>query len=361
MWIFDYLFTWVAVIVVVPLIIAFGWVVVSIPNPQFNVAQWAFTFAAVILAGRIGLWITLEHGLKSLRNGQVLFFSFFVFGVIGCVWIAGLQWVDGLRPAVPSVPPSLAGNVPKDHTQPLPNPPQTTMPSASPPKLSTAPASDPVGNLSKLGWAVKRDGKLLQFEISYAPLPNMEQSKILFEALREPFRLSFQGVPNLNGLNKVSSVSECKEIQISASELDNVNELRGFASLKKLSISQVPLNGRNELDISSLQSLVSVEALNLNGSRVTTLEPIAAMHHLGSLNIGMTLIRDLSPISQLAELTTVDVGGSNVTDLSPLLASKGLQEIGIDGKQASSRWTSCSTQGTSQSRPDSGTTEPRCP
>jgi len=201
---------------------------------------------------------------------------------------------------------------------------------------TVTPIADPVGNLSKLGWAIKRDGKILQFEVAYTPLPNMQQSAVFFRGLREPFRLSFQGVPNLNGLNELSSIEECREVQISASDLMNLDELRGFASLRKLTITQVPLNAHNDLDISSLQSLTSLEILILNSSRATSLDPVQGMRHLRSLNIGNTLIRDLSPIKELTELKTVDVGGSKVVDLSPLIASKGLEELGIDAKQVHS-------------------------
>jgi hypothetical protein len=92
------IFGWGTVSFLVPLCIGFGWVAVSIPNPQFNAAQWAFTAATFILIIRVGIWISVENGLGSISRFPTILTSFVVFGLIGSVWISSLQWVNGLRP-----------------------------------------------------------------------------------------------------------------------------------------------------------------------------------------------------------------------------------------------------------------------
>ena len=232
-----------------------------------------------------------------------------------------------------SAPTSLTAIQPSAQTT---SPPTQTGPSAAPTKFHAAPTDDPVGNLSKLGWTVKRDGKILQFEIANSPLPNMVDSVHYFTEVGEPFKLHFQGVPNLVGLDKVSRVDKCEEIEINASELTAISDLSGFTNLKRLTIAQVPLNNRNIIDSSPLAALVNLENLSLSGSRFTDVAYIGTMSKLKTLSIGGTLIRDISPVAALHGLTNVDVRDSKVSDLSPLAQSKALKELSIDGKQVES-------------------------
>ena len=63
------LFGWPVTSVVVSVIIGFGWVVVSIPLPQFNVAQSAFTIAALLLSAKVAHFVIAEEGSKQ-NNAQ---------------------------------------------------------------------------------------------------------------------------------------------------------------------------------------------------------------------------------------------------------------------------------------------------
>jgi hypothetical protein len=92
------MFSWEAVAIYIPLLIGFGWVEVSIPNPQFSIAQGAFTLAAFILISKLSWWIVFDQAPKSYSRTQFGMFSFIVFGAIGCLWVVSLSWVDGLRP-----------------------------------------------------------------------------------------------------------------------------------------------------------------------------------------------------------------------------------------------------------------------
>lgn len=96
MW--NLIFGWPTIAIVVPVIVAFGWVVVALPNPNFNLAQWAFTVAAAVLTSRLCWWLLLERGAKDYSFWHVMGASFVIFGSVGALWMAGLIWVDGLRP-----------------------------------------------------------------------------------------------------------------------------------------------------------------------------------------------------------------------------------------------------------------------
>lgn len=225
----------------------------------------------------------------------------------------------------------------KVSSAPAPSQAVSSSPSSTRPTVARPPTAvrdDPVGNLSRLGWTVKRADRKLVFEIANSPLPDMAESAAYFRQINEPFRLHFQSVSSLSGLNRLSGVEQCQEIEIGGSDLSDVSELAGFRGLKKLSMAQVPLNARNEIDIAPLGSMVNLESLNLYGSRVTSIESVRKLKQLTSLIIGGTLVRDLSPIKDLTTLKNVDVRDSKVVDLAPLAASRGLEELSIDGKQA---------------------------
>jgi hypothetical protein len=93
------IFDWSVVGVAVPIIIGFGWVLVSIQNPQFNGAQAAFTLAALILVAKLAYYVVIEEGHKH-SSLQVGVFSFLCFGAIASIWVLSLRWVSDLRPYV---------------------------------------------------------------------------------------------------------------------------------------------------------------------------------------------------------------------------------------------------------------------
>jgi Leucine-rich repeat (LRR) protein len=198
-----------------------------------------------------------------------------------------------------------------------------------------APPVDPVGNLSALGWTVKRDGKLVQFEIANSPLPNMVKSATYFKEILEPFRLHFQNVPNLSGLNHLYSTKQCQEIAVNASDLTDIKELGGFVHLKRLEIAQVPITTRSDIDSAPLAALVNLTSLVLNSSRVSDVTPVSRMPQLDRLIIESTLIRNLSPLGSLRKLKILDVRGSKVTDFSAITGNSELEELVVDTRQVS--------------------------
>jgi hypothetical protein len=108
--------------------------------------------------------------------------------------------------------------------------------------LSTSALASPIDSLAGLGWEVK-DSKeaVVTFGINAKPLPDMKESAGYFRLLRKSFRLQLQQVPSIGGLESLAGISECIEISISASELNDLSELHLLKSLRKLNISQSPL------------------------------------------------------------------------------------------------------------------------
>lgn len=214
---------------------------------------------------------------------------------------------------------------------------QNELPSRPPRLQEAGPTSashvDPSGSLSQLGWTVKRDAGSLTFEVVNKPLPRMDESSKYFARLREPFRLTFQTVPNLDGLQHLWGKGKCQQITLSASDLSSVSQIAGFESLQKLEISQVPLNTHEDIDTAPLSRMINLTSLVLNSSGVSDLTPIARMSRLQSLTIEGTRIRDLSPIRPLRMLKTLDVRDSKIVDLSPAADSKELEELIVDTNQ----------------------------
>jgi Leucine-rich repeat (LRR) protein len=297
---------WTIVGIVATLLVGVGVSVLGLSPPEYTVARACFWVSASLMGGIGIVW--------ELQTEQPTWWricaGILIWVCVGVGLPESLRWVSKRQAA------AMVNNPPINHAD----------------ASRAHPSDDPVGNLSRLGWTVKRDGRLV-FEIANSPLPNMGESEGYFQQIHEPFRLHFQSVPSLAGLEHLSRVEQCQEIEVNASDISGIPELAGFIHLKRLTLAQIPLNTRADIDSSPLAALINLESLTLYSSRFTDLGPIGNMTKLKSLSVGGTLIRDLSPIRSLHGLTNVDVRDSKVTDLSPLLGSRDLKELSIDGKQ----------------------------
>ena len=170
---------WTIVGVVVALFVGIGFSVLGLSPPEYTIARTLFWLSAVLLGGVGIVWeIRTEQPTLWRITAGILIWVCVGVGLPEC-----LRWIS-MRQAVNTVNPTSALMV--GQKEPIPLPPPVTpseLPIKSPAERSnSAPVStpirtdDPVGNLSKLGWAIKRDGKILQFEVAYTPLPNMQQS-----------------------------------------------------------------------------------------------------------------------------------------------------------------------------------------
>jgi hypothetical protein len=205
--------------------------------------------------------------------------------------------------------------------------------------FQNAPTSDsndgqlPLARLADLGWSIKSGPDSIQFGVSAAPLPPMEESSKYFRLLRKPFNLALQQVKNLDGLHYLADVPGCSKIEIGAGEFTDISELRGFSNLTNLVIGQLPLNGTATVDLAPLSSLVNLETLVLNMVRARTIEPLAPLTKLKSLNVGQSLISDITSVSGMSLLESLEIRGTRVSDLQPLSKSNNLKELTISGAQ----------------------------
>ena len=85
--------SWITVAAVVPVLIGIGVGVMSMNPPEYSVAQVSFTLAALILLGRAGWWIAFEKG-DGYSPFQLYLFTFFVFGIVGTLWVVSVSWVS---------------------------------------------------------------------------------------------------------------------------------------------------------------------------------------------------------------------------------------------------------------------------
>lgn len=325
-------------LVVVALIV--GWLLMTYPEliapfmPWLALALlWHLTWEYVLQ------WkpIKVMASTAVKKAGKMSLIGFLVVGVFTSFiyWYSikkGLDVLASHHHLATTPPESAKGTVPPQPAIPLEQSEQEKL-AAVPKTMPTKSKDDPIGRLSQLGWAVKRDGKLLQFEVANSSLPNMVESATYFNDIREPFRLHFQSVPSLAGLEHLSGIGQCQEVVINASDITGISEIAGFVHLRRLTIGQVPLNTRLDIDSAPLAALVNLEQLSLYGSRFADLAFVGRMSKLKSLSISGTLIRDLSPVATLHSLMTVDVRDSRVSDLAPLAQSRSLKELSIDGKQ----------------------------
>lgn len=194
--------------------------------------------------------------------------------------------------------------------------------------------TEAIGALSQLGWTIKRDTPIITFAAS-DKLPAMAESSRYFAQIRGPFRLDIERVPNLEGLQLLGSIKNCRELLVDAIESSDISPLATFKSLQKLEINQIPFHTTEDVDGRPLAEMVGLITLNLD-IRISDLSPITKMPHLQTLYVTTPLIRDLSPIGGHAELKFLSVIGSSATDLSSIATDTRLEELEIDSRQVRS-------------------------
>jgi hypothetical protein len=200
-------------------------------------------------------------------------------------------------------------------------------------KNSEATNAEAIAQLTALGWTVRPFPDGTRFEIANGPPPSMERSKLYFARMTKPFSLSFQMVPNIDGLHKLASIKHCTKITIMASNLNDLSELRGFTHLINLEIAQVPYSGGGALDVSPLGSLVNLESLDLRMTRTRSIEALATLTKLKTLSIQDTLVSDISALSHLTSLEALDMRGTAVTGLRPIADDAHLAKLTIGAAQ----------------------------
>jgi hypothetical protein len=307
---------------------------------QYLIANLCFIAVAAFVCAKVVhsavIW-------KGAMLGSVVF-AFVLCGVVGAGITATVRGINAYRDRKakladgrPTDSEGVKASAGDHHSSPS----LATASAPASPGPKTLPGSDsqaladPISSLSQLGWAVKRDSGLLTFEATNKPLPSMTASRDYLARLREPFRLQFQSVPSLDGLERLWGIGECKEILLSASDLSSISQLAGFKSLQKLEIAQIPLNTRENIDSGPLAGLVNLTSLVLNSSRVSDLTFVTRMPRLQRLIMESTLTRDIAPVRSLQNLKVLDVRESPVADISPVSANMQLEELVIDMKQVS--------------------------
>lgn len=293
----------------------------------------------LVAAGLMTLFIAIGNSwvLEGPSHWK-LWRAAFMFCLVGFVYSAAAIWISGNKPELPdrAVPVSVPQAAEKNPATSRHFDVAITENLRTGEAIKGPPSKSPVAQLSDLGWTVRPGSSEVQFEIANKALPDMHDSAFYFRQLQKPFVLHLQSVKTIAGLHYLSSVANCKKIEISAGEFNDVSDLRGFQHLKSLIISQTPIDGLSTIDLTPISSLNSLRELNLFSSKFTDLSPIGGLIKLQILNIKGAPIRDLTPISRLTVVESLDVTDTGVTSLLPIKGMRSLKELGIDSKQAPS-------------------------
>ncbi len=87
--IFDWVFSWTGILVLVPSFIAFGWGGMSMSPPACLIARICFTIAAILLLAKI---VILAISTESSTLNRIIA-TFVMFGIIGAIYVEVLQWI----------------------------------------------------------------------------------------------------------------------------------------------------------------------------------------------------------------------------------------------------------------------------
>jgi len=115
----EWIFSWTAILVLVPVFIALGWGGMSMMPPACLIARVVFTIVAILLLGKIGLWAISTEPVIWKRIMNVFLF----FGIIGSLWTETMYWIKerellqlsgALFPDNKPTPPNPCRNIPSD-------------------------------------------------------------------------------------------------------------------------------------------------------------------------------------------------------------------------------------------------------
>ena len=92
MWsaILNWIFSWAGTLALVTAFVFIGWGAMSMSPPACWIARCFFTFAALLLLGKLGLLAIAKEPSTTKR----IISTFILFGIIGSGWIGMMRWID---------------------------------------------------------------------------------------------------------------------------------------------------------------------------------------------------------------------------------------------------------------------------
>lgn len=191
MW--NNLFSWGAVWIVVATLVAIGGIAISVSPPRSSFASWIFSIAVFVVLLRLVWWIGIEKAISQYSVPHVAVYVFVVFGGLGAIWVLGLRGIDSLRPSSSTA--TAPTPMPGAPTAEIPTPGSPKAPISFVPHQLAIDASLPVVvkiHIFNTGWAeITNVGKVrindIRVQQSWHVLKDLIQSmKVDFDSLPRP-------------------------------------------------------------------------------------------------------------------------------------------------------------------------------
>ncbi|GAA0151719.1 scaffold/adaptor protein [Lithospermum erythrorhizon] len=190
-------------------------------------------------------------------------------------------------------------------------------------------------NISSLEELVLRDNQLKK-------IPDLE----IFKALLV-FDVSFNEIPSLNGLCKVSNT--LKELYVSKNEVPKIEEIEHFHELQILELGSNRLRvmenlenltklqelwlGRNRIKSINLCGLKCIKKISLQSNRLTSMKGLEECIALEELYLSHNGIEKMEGLSTLVNLRVLDVATNKLTSVDDIQTLTRLEDLWLNDNQ----------------------------
>ncbi|KAL6511356.1 hypothetical protein OROHE_020438 [Orobanche hederae] len=193
-------------------------------------------------------------------------------------------------------------------------------------------------SISGLQELVLRDNRLKK-------IPDVSIFKMLLV-----FDVSFNDIPSLNGLSKVSNT--LKELYVSKNEVPKMEEIEHFHELQVLELGSNKLRvmenlqslsslqelwlGRNRIRAINLCGLKCIKKLSLQSNRLTSMAGLEECVALEELYLSHNGIAKMEGLSTLVNIRVLDVASNKLTEINDVENLTKLEDLWLNDNQITS-------------------------
>ncbi|KAL6558511.1 hypothetical protein OROMI_018861 [Orobanche minor] len=164
------------------------------------------------------------------------------------------------------------------------------------------------------------------------------------------FDVSFNDIPSLNGLSKVSNT--LKELYVSKNEVPKMEEIEHFHELQVLELGSNKLRvmenlqsfsslqelwlGRNRIRAINLCGLKCIKKLSLQSNRLTAMAGLEECVALEELYLSHNGIAKMEGLSTLVNIRVLDVASNKLTEINDVENLAKLEDLWLNDNQITS-------------------------
>ncbi|KAG0500456.1 hypothetical protein HPP92_000528 [Vanilla planifolia] len=161
------------------------------------------------------------------------------------------------------------------------------------------------------------------------------------------FDISFNEIPSLNGLSKVSS--KLKELYVSKNEVTRMEELEHLCELRILELGSNRLRvmenlqtltnlqelwlGKNRIKTVNLCGLTNIKKISLQSNRLTSMLGFQECVDLEELYLSHNGIAKMEGLSSLKSLRVLDISSNKLTAVNDVENLTGLEDLWLNDNQ----------------------------